>query len=109
MCLAGGLAFCLIGVVQRQLKTLKFVYRMIAAGIIITIIEVVFGQIVNRWLSLNVWDYSSIPFNLGGQICLSYTVLWCFVSAPMLILTELIREHVFKRANKPYNMSKNST
>ena len=52
---------------------------------VITSVELIFGCICNLWLRMNVWDYSYIPLNLEGQICLLYTVLWailCVVAIP---------------------------
>ncbi len=91
MGLAGGLSFCLIAAIQKHLKPLKFIYRCIVSGLTITLIELLFGSVFNIWLQKSVWDYSLLPFNFFGQICLLYTVLWCFLSAPMLILTDILR------------------
>ncbi len=91
MGLAGGLSFCFIAIIQKQLKPLNFIYRCIASGLCITAIELIFGGVFNILLGYSVWNYSHIPFNFHGQICLTFTVLWCFLSAPMLILTDILR------------------
>lgn len=91
MGVAGGLSFCLIAVIQNRLKPLRFIYRCIASGLCITAVELVFGGVFNLWLRLEVWDYSLMPLNLFGQVCLLYTVLWCFLAAPMLIISDLLR------------------
>ncbi len=91
MGLAGGLSFCLIAVIQKNLKQLKIIYRCIVSGLGITLVELIFGGVFNLWLGRAVWDYSLMPFNFLGQICLTYTVLWCVLSAPMLIATDIIR------------------
>lgn len=103
MGLAGGLSFCLISVVQKQLKPLRFIYRCIASGILISAIELMFGTVFNLWLESSVWDYSLMPLNLFGQVCLTYTVLWCALSAPMLILTDIIRQNFDKKTALPQN------
>lgn len=103
MGLAGGLSFCVISVVQKQLKSLRFIYRCIASGILISAIELVFGGVFNLWLESNVWDYSLMPLNLFGQVCLTYTVLWCILSAPMLILTDIIRQKFNKKPPCPHS------
>lgn len=95
MMLAGGIAFCLLAVIEKKLKPLRFIYRCIAGGLMITAIEAIFGFIFNIWLSQNVWDYSLLPLNYKGQVCILYTVLWCFLSAPFLIITELIYMRYF--------------
>lgn len=46
------------------------------------------SQPVAGW---NVWDYSDQPFNLLGQICLSYTLLWIPLSAVAIVLDDFLR------------------
>lgn len=103
MALAGGMSFCLISVIQAKLKPLKFIYRCITSGLGITTIELAFGSIFNLWLKQSVWDYTTVPFNLLGQVCLTYTVLWCILSAPMLILTDIIRQKFNKKPPCPHS------
>lgn len=38
--------------------------------------EFITGLIVNKWLNLKVWDYSEQPFQLFGQICLPFALLF---------------------------------
>ena len=38
--------------------------------------EFVCGCVVNLWLGWGIWDYTGLPFNLLGQICLPYALLW---------------------------------
>ena len=103
MGLAGGLSFCFIAIIQKELKTLKFIYRCIFSGLSITAVELVFGGVFNLWLDRSVWDYSLMPLNLFGQVCLTYTVLWCILSAPMLILTDIIRQKFNKKPPCPHS------
>ena len=52
----------------------------------ITITELLAGLIINVWLGLGVWDYSHLPFNLRGQICLQFALIWwglCLVFIPV--------------------------
>ncbi len=92
---AGGLSFCMIALIQKRLKPFRFIYRCIASGIGITAIELLFGGVFNLWLGHEVWDYSLMPINLLGQVCLLYTVLWCFLAAPMLIASDLLRQRFY--------------
>ena len=52
----------------------------------ISSVEFVVGCLVNKVFHLNVWDYSRQRFNLGGQICLLYSVLWFFLCIPLTYL-----------------------
>ncbi len=96
MAFAGGFSFVLIFTVERHLKQLKLIYRAIPSGLGITLIEALFGAVFNLTLGSNVWDYSAIPINWQGQICLLYTVLWCFLSVPLLYLSEKLQKTFFE-------------
>ena len=43
---------------------------------IITAFEFVFGLIFNMLLKMNIWDYSGVPLNILGQICLPFSAIW---------------------------------
>lgn len=44
--------------------------------IFVTSCEFITGIIVNKWLNLGIWDYSNVPFQLFGQICLPFMALF---------------------------------
>ncbi len=96
MFICGGICFVLIGLIN-EFKTFKLplVWQMLISSIIITSIEFITGLIVNLWLGLNVWDYSSRPFNILGQICLLYTILWFFLSFAAIVLDDYLRYKFF--------------
>jgi len=76
----GGLCFELMGAVHtRSRRALPVRCGVCAVGV--TAIELVSGCILNRWLRLDVWDYSNMRFNLLGQVCLLYSLFWLVLSA----------------------------
>ena len=79
MLIAGGISFCSLAVISNGMKDMHFLYKCLFGSAVITSVELIFGCVCNLWLHMNVWDYSYIPFNLEGQICLLYTVLWAIV------------------------------
>lgn len=60
--------------------------QAVAGGLCVTAAELAAGLILNIWLRLGVWDYSALPFNLWGQICLQYAVLWCLLAGPVIVM-----------------------
>lgn len=64
--------------------------QAIIGGTIITAAEFVTGCIVNLWLGWGVWDYSRIPFNLLGQVCLRYWVVWVALSLPAIVMFDFM-------------------
>lgn len=94
MSLAGALCFCFLALIEQKMKQFKFLYRCLISGVLITLIELIFGLILNVKFSVKVWDYSMYPLNFYGQICPIYTVFWCFLSAPFLIITKIIKHKI---------------
>ena len=64
--------------------------QALIGGTIITAAEFVVGCIVNLWLGWDVWDYSGMPFNLLGQVCLTYWVLWVLMAGPVIVMFDLM-------------------
>ena len=67
--------------------------RCIAGALSITAVEFCFGIVFNLILRQNVWDYSQMPMNVLGQVCLPYTLLWVLLSFPAIQLCRLLGSH----------------
>nr|DAL81282.1 MAG TPA: Putative ABC-transporter type IV [Bacteriophage sp.] len=67
MFLLGGLCFLVIGLMNENIPWEEsIITQSIKGSLIITILELIFGLILNIGLGLNIWDYSNIPFNFMG-------------------------------------------
>ena len=88
MFLLGGLCFRLLGALRRHLPP---VWVPLFGAIAVTALEFLTGLVVNCWLGWAVWDYSTQPGNLLGQICPLYTLLWIPLSAAAAGADWLIR------------------
>ena len=76
----GGICFVLIGLLDEVQEHPPILKQMFQGAVIVTALEFVFGLILNVWLKLGIWDYSNLPFNIMGQICLQFFVAWFFLS-----------------------------
>jgi len=91
MAIAGGVCLTLIGrVCCGSLRHHRLSVRCLAGSGIITGVELCTGLIVNEWLGFGVWDYSDVPLNILGQVCLPYSLLWCALTLPAMALCELL-------------------
>lgn len=93
MFVISGICFVIMGLLNEYKFSWKgslFVQSLVSA-IIITIFEFFTGCIVNIRLGLNVWDYSNLPFNLLGQICLYFSLIWIPLSTFGIVLDDWIR------------------
>lgn len=90
MGVVGGACFVCICKLSRQMQGSATWKKCLAGTGAITAIEFVSGLIVNKKLGLGVWDYSSLPMNLLGQICLPYCALWFLLCIPAFWLGDYI-------------------
>ena len=96
MFITGGAAFLLIGGINCYFdRNMPLIFQMLCSAVIITLLEFISGVIVNLWLHLNVWDYSSIPLNFMGQICPRFFVIWFFISLIGIFLDDFFRYRMF--------------
>lgn len=86
MSLAGGVSIIFIDIVAKNLSELHIIYRSLICGLFITLIEFAIGYIMNTRLDAGIWDYSLMPLNLMGQVCFSFSVLWCIISIPLILI-----------------------
>lgn len=85
MAAAGGICLCLIDrICNERIKTKPLALRCFAGSAIITGVEFAVGVLVNLALKLNVWDYSALPLNILGQICLPFSLLWFLATIPAM-------------------------
>ncbi len=103
MAILGGLCFVIIGALNNFIPwEIKFWKQMLLGSITITSLEFIFGYILNIVLKMGIWDYSNMPFNIMGQVCVLYSFLWFLLSAFAIILDDFIRWKLFKENKLVY-------
>lgn len=103
MFVVGGLCFLICGDLNEIISwEMPFLAQMILGSIIITSVELIAGLILNVWLGLGIWDYSNMPFNYKGQICLPYSLLWCLLSGIGIVLDDYLRYWIFGEEKPHY-------
>ena len=101
----GGICFICLGLINEILSwETPLALQMLIGSTIITILEFITGCIVNLWLGWNVWDYSNLPLNLLGQICLPFSILWYFISAIGIVIDDYIRYIYFDEERPRYKL-----
>lgn len=80
MSVLGGLCLMVLAAIVRACPDWPL-WKLAAAGAAaITAAELAVGLVINCILGWNVWDYSSQPFNLWGQICPLFSAYWTGLS-----------------------------
>ncbi len=80
MLLAGGICFITFAKIGEKFKKFSLFTKACLGSVFVTFIELIFGIIFNIILKKGVWDYSKMPFNFKGQICLLYSLFWVVLS-----------------------------
>ena len=90
MLICGGICFTLIYCVYSVPMPLR--RKCILCAALVTTVEFLTGCIVNLRLGMMVWDYSALPYNVLGQICPYFTLIWLVLSLPGLWLCRRLRK-----------------
>lgn len=107
MGILGGICFLEIGLINEILSwELGIVKQAIIGASLVTINEFITGLIVNVWLGWNVWDYSNLPLNIMGQICLPFFFLWIVISIIGIVLDDYLRYRFFGEERPRYYIGK---
>ena len=105
MALLGGIIFVVAGVQNEFYPRDYPLYKKVLKVWGFTVISELFtGCIVNLWLGWGVWDYSSLPMNLRGQICLPYCLLFLPLCLLAIIIDDYIRYWVFHEEKPHYKI-----
>lgn len=86
MAVTGGVCFAVLQRICRSKKPHGLMGCCIRGCLAITVAELLVGRIVNLRLHWNVWDYSALPLNFQGQICVEYSALWFLLCLPLCAL-----------------------
>ena len=72
--------------------------------VICSVLEGLFGLVLNVWLNLNIWDYSNLstPSFFYGQVNLLFCLAWFALSCVGIILCDAINYYVFDLYVRPY-------
>jgi uncharacterized membrane protein len=67
--------------VIRELNPAQMIIQILAMGAMMTVIEFVAGLVFIKGMKIKLWDYSDERFNVGGIICLRFSVIWTLLAA----------------------------
>lgn len=101
MAIAGGICMVLICRICCEILDKKsFITKGLAGCLVITGVELGIGILFNKILLLNVWDYSDLPLNILGQICLPFSLIWFIFTFPAMFVCKKITLFLEKPTEK---------
>ncbi len=93
MALTGGMVLMTLYEINRK-SAMTLVKSCFIGALFITSTEFSVGIVVNKIFQWNVWDYSEVPLNVMGQICLPFTFLWFMLCIPAYFLCRFIHNRL---------------
>lgn len=73
-------------------------------GLSITVVEFMAGIVISVWLGMGVWDYSAMPWNIMGQVCPQFLVMWVALAAVGIVMLDWMRYGVEGGERPHYNI-----
>lgn len=105
MFVVGGVCGVAIGLIN---EVFTYETSLIVQGLIgmmiVTSIEFITGYILNVRMGLGIWDYSSLPFNIMGQVCLLFSCYWFLLSILVVVIDDFLRERLFGERREHYRI-----
>ena len=98
MFLLGGGCFMALGQIRRLPMPLPM--RAVLGAGVVTGMELATGLLVNQ--RHQVWDYTAMPMNYQGQICVPYSLLWIPVSLGAMLLYGQADKIVDRKRSKAF-------
>lgn len=103
MFILGGIAFLIIGGINECMpRNTPFWLQALTGTTLVLILELIFGCVLNIWLGLGIWDYSHLPHNILGQICLPFAFAWLFLVSAAILLDDYLRYWLFGEEKPKY-------
>lgn len=103
MFLVSAFAFISIGLINEFIRwDMELWKQMLIGSGIVTILEFISGYILNIKLGWHIWDYSNVPFNILGQICLPFSIVWFFISLIAIVADDYLRYWLFDEEKPHY-------
>ena len=94
MVITGGVCFYTLYKLSKGKEKMPILKKCLLGSAVITTAEFLTGIIVNMIFDMKVWDYSGLPLNLFGQVCLFYSFLWALLAIPIDAICKALRERL---------------
>ena len=101
MMITGGICFMIIYALSK-LERVPLAYKCAMGALAITAVEFTVGCIVNIMLGWRVWDYSALEYNIMGQVCLLFSIIWYLICIPAFYLCKVLDNTLFLNYENKY-------
>lgn len=103
MGLCGGVILLMVDMINETISwDMDILLQGAIGAVIATLFEFIIGCVCIRFGFAQMWDYTNIPLNYRGIICLPYSLAWIPVSIAGIFIADAINYYVFARQPVPH-------
>lgn len=105
MFILGGICFLFAGIQNEYIEWEYPLWRQVLnVDVFVIISEFITGCIVNLYFHWNVWNYSNLPFNILGQSCPQFALLFMPICLFAIVLDDYVRYFIFHEDKPHYKL-----
>lgn len=103
MGMCGGIALLIIDSINNKISwDVDLILQGILGSFVVTMMELVIGEIT-LFLGLPpMWDYSNMPFQFDSVICLPFSLAWVGIAIIGVFVADAINYYIFEDLPVPY-------
>ena len=107
MFILAGIVFITVGWMNEYIFDwhTQFGWQVLIATLWATGLEYVCGVIL-RHFGLQVWDYSNVPLNVDGLICVPFMSVWAVLMVVAIVIDDIIKFYFFEGSRPHYHIGK---
>lgn len=103
MGVCGGLAVVLLDKLNDYISwDMDILVQGSIGSLLITAFELIIGLISQAGFLPQMWDYSNMPLNFRGIICLPFSLIWIGLSIVAIMVADAINYYCFEIQPVPY-------
>ena len=103
MGICGGLALIILNMINDKISwDLDLILQSCIGAAVITGMELVIGVVCMISGAAPMWDYSNMPFNFHGIICLPFFFVWMVMSVMGIFIADAIGYYIYNEQPIPY-------
>lgn len=103
MGIVGAISFILIDRINEVMPwDTDLIIQSVIGSLIVTVFELIVGEGLKFFNQPPMWDYSSLPLNFDGVICLPFSLVWVLLSAIAILLADAINYYLLHKEPAPH-------
>lgn len=103
MGLCGGIVFVLLDKINDKISwDIDILVQGMMGSVLITFLEFIIGAMSLRGLIQPMWNYTNLPLNYKGIICLPFSLIWIVLSIVAIVVADWLNYYIFNDETIPY-------